>query len=90
MRLTLSLARHVTFFTRPGCGLCEQARRNLSDAWELCKDKFDYEEVNIMKPENQQWYDKYVSANKRKLDIKYVRRNKLTILYRRLMYLWYT
>lgn len=75
MRLTLSLARHVTFFTRPGCGLCEQAKRNLSDTWEQCKEKFEYEEVNIMKPENKQWYDKYVSvaAIKRKLDIKYVK-----------------
>lgn len=51
----------VTLFTKASCGLCEQAKANLSQAWDQARTKFDYEEVDISKPENKTWYDKYVS-----------------------------
>lgn len=55
------LATKVTFFTRPQCGLCENAKGALSKAWDQSKTKFDYKEVDITKPENSEWFDKYVS-----------------------------
>lgn len=55
-------ANKVTFFTRPNCGLCENAKAALSKAWDQSKTKFDYTEKDITKPENQEWFDKYVSC----------------------------
>jgi glutaredoxin len=36
---------HVTFYTKPGCHLCEEARRELRAAG--IEDEYNYEEVNI-------------------------------------------
>lgn len=52
----------ITFFTKANCGLCDTAKRNLSDAWEKSERKFDYEEVDISRPEHKAWFDKYVSC----------------------------
>lgn len=62
MRFTLISAAKLTLFTKPGCGLCDQAKVNLSKAWDLAQKKFDYEEVDISKPENKAWYNVYVRA----------------------------
>lgn len=51
----------VTFFTRPYCGLCDDAKKTLSNAWDVSKNKFDYKEIDITGPENKDWFDKYVS-----------------------------
>jgi glutaredoxin len=36
---------HVIFYTRPGCYLCDEARREIARA--DCADLFTYEEVDI-------------------------------------------
>ncbi|KAF5093589.1 hypothetical protein D0Z00_003976 [Geotrichum galactomycetum] len=61
MRFSLSALKpiQVTFFTKPSCGLCEAAKANLSKAWDRAPTKFDYQEVDISKPENKKWYDVY-------------------------------
>lgn len=56
------LSTRVTFFTRPQCGLCENAKGALSKAWDESKAKFDYAEIDITKPENGEWFDKYVGT----------------------------
>lgn len=38
-------APHVIFYTKPGCHLCEEARRELARA--DCADLYTYEEVDI-------------------------------------------
>ncbi|CAN6647234.1 hypothetical protein TRVA0_022S01046 [Trichomonascus vanleenenianus] len=60
MRASLArLAAQVTFFTRPKCGLCDEAKMSLSRAWEKAETKFEYTEVDITKPDNQKWFDLY-------------------------------
>lgn len=53
-------ASKVTLFTRAQCGLCDNAKVAISKALQDSKKKFDYTEVDITKPENGQWFDKYV------------------------------
>lgn len=38
-------APHVIFYTKPGCRLCDEARREITRA--ACSDLFTYEEVDI-------------------------------------------
>ena len=38
-------APHVIFYTKPGCHLCDEARREMARA--ACSDLFTYEEVDI-------------------------------------------
>ena len=37
---------HVTFYTKPGCHLCEEAKREIEDAG--CSGQYTFEEVNIL------------------------------------------
>jgi glutaredoxin len=41
----MSTKPHVIFYTRPGCHLCDEARREIALA--DCADLFTYEEVDI-------------------------------------------
>lgn len=53
----------LTLFTKPNCGLCDNAKLSLAKALDQAKTKVEYKEVDISKPENSAWYDKYVSNN---------------------------
>ena len=37
---------HVIFYTKPGCHLCEEARREIGAAG--CSGRFTYEEIDIL------------------------------------------
>ena len=37
--------KHVTLYTRPGCHLCEDAKREILRAG--CEDEYTFEEINI-------------------------------------------
>jgi glutaredoxin len=41
----LLMKAHVIFYTRPGCHLCEEAKREMLAAG--CADEYTFEEVNI-------------------------------------------
>jgi glutaredoxin len=46
---------HVIFYTRPGCHLCEDARREIANSG--CAGQFTYEEIDILSdPELQRRY----------------------------------
>jgi glutaredoxin len=46
---------HVTFYTKPGCHLCDEAKREIARA--DCAGQFTFEEVNILSdPELQRRY----------------------------------
>jgi len=46
---------HVTFYTKPGCHLCDEAKREIARAG--CAGQFTFEEVNILSdPELQKRY----------------------------------
>lgn len=45
----------VTIYTRPGCHLCEEAKRNILAS--ACADQFEIEEINI--DEDAQLYERY-------------------------------
>ncbi|PSR92402.1 hypothetical protein BD289DRAFT_364577 [Coniella lustricola] len=47
----------ITLFTRKHCGLCISARSVLSDVWDIRP--FEFKEVDIVKPESQEWKDLY-------------------------------
>ncbi|KAL2154215.1 hypothetical protein VTH82DRAFT_2891 [Thermothelomyces myriococcoides] len=59
MRATSRLLHscRITLFTRPTCGLCTQARSVLSDVWD--RRPFDFQEIDIIKPESKNWRDLY-------------------------------
>lgn len=62
MRHTLVLrqAQHslrLTFFTRPNCSLCTDAKRVLSNVWD--RRPFAYREIDVMTPGNEQWKESY-------------------------------
>lgn len=60
MRVTSRLLQQqcrITFFTRKHCGLCIAARSVLSDVWDARP--FAFKEVDIVKPESQDWKDLY-------------------------------
>ncbi|KAK3593773.1 hypothetical protein CHS0354_014312 [Potamilus streckersoni] len=42
-------------FTKPQCGLCEEAKEVLKPY----QHRFHFEEVNILLPENKEWFEKY-------------------------------
>ncbi|KAK9321038.1 hypothetical protein V1517DRAFT_327659 [Lipomyces orientalis] len=48
----------MTIFSRPQCGLCEEAKESITKAIKQLP-KFDFLEIDIMKPENHEWFDKY-------------------------------
>lgn len=51
----MDLKPHVLFYTKPGCHLCEDAKREIESAG--CSDEFTFEEVNILSdPELQRRY----------------------------------
>lgn len=50
-------AARLTLFTRAHCGLCDTAKLTLSRLRQ--RRPFDYAEVDIMAPGNQQWKDVY-------------------------------
>lgn len=46
---------HVTFYTKPGCHLCDEAKREIARAG--CAGQFTFEEVSILSdPELQRRY----------------------------------
>ena len=60
MRVVGRLLQHasrVTLFTRANCSLCDQAKLELSRAWE--KKPFEFKEVDIMACGQEQWKDVY-------------------------------
>lgn len=62
MRHTSALrqAQHVlrlTFFTRPNCSLCTDAKAVLSNVWD--RRPFAYREIDVMTAGNEQWKDMY-------------------------------
>jgi glutaredoxin len=51
----MSTKPHVVFYTKPGCHLCEDARREIRNSG--CADEFTYEEIDILSdPELQRRY----------------------------------
>lgn len=50
-------AARLTLFTRAHCGLCDTAKLTVSKLRQ--RRPFDYAEVDIMAPGNQQWKDVY-------------------------------
>ena len=46
MSKTMSRKPHVTFYTKPGCHLCDEAKLEMARA--CCDDLFTFEEVNIL------------------------------------------
>ncbi|KAI6902960.1 Phosphoenolpyruvate/pyruvate domain-containing protein [Hortaea werneckii] len=60
MRPTAVLLQHalrLTFFTRPNCMLCTEAKDVLSKVWD--RRHFEYEEVDIMQPADKEWRNLY-------------------------------
>jgi hypothetical protein len=43
----------LTFFTRPQCSLCDDAKAVLSKVWD--RRPFEYGEVNIAEPQHKKW-----------------------------------
>ena len=58
----LCLSKHVTLYSRPNCGLCDNAKSTLSQAWDKSQPKFEYKEIDITKQENKTWFDLYVGT----------------------------
>lgn len=54
---TLFHACRITLFTRVNCSLCDQAKKTLSDVWNVRP--FDYHEIDIMRPGYKNWRDVY-------------------------------
>ncbi|KAK9328973.1 hypothetical protein V1520DRAFT_280265 [Lipomyces starkeyi] len=48
----------MTIFSRPQCGLCHEAKESIAKAINRLPE-FRYSEIDILKPENQEWFDKY-------------------------------
>ncbi|KAK9237532.1 hypothetical protein V1525DRAFT_426265 [Lipomyces kononenkoae] len=48
----------MTIFSRPQCGLCDEAKESIASAVKRLPE-FTYSEINILEPENQGWFDKY-------------------------------
>lgn len=58
MRPTLLLRQQqwvlrLTFFTRPNCGLCTEAKEVMSKVWD--RRPFEFTEVNVMAPKQDKW-----------------------------------
>ncbi|PBP22103.1 glutaredoxin domain containing protein [Diplocarpon rosae] len=50
-------ACRITLFTRANCSLCKNAKRTLSDVWDVRP--FQYTEIDVMKPEAMDWKELY-------------------------------
>ncbi|KAK9372209.1 glutaredoxin-like protein [Lipomyces chichibuensis] len=48
----------MTIFSRPQCGLCDEAKESIAKAIKHLP-QFRYSEIDILKSENQEWFDKY-------------------------------
>ncbi|RMY50923.1 hypothetical protein D0865_06633 [Hortaea werneckii] len=60
MRPTAVLLQHalrLTFFTRPNCMLCTEAKDVLSKVWD--RRHFEYNEVDVMQPAGKEWRNLY-------------------------------
>ncbi|DAA72750.1 hypothetical protein H112_00866 [Trichophyton rubrum D6] len=59
MRPTLSLLQNarLTLYSRLNCGLCETAKLTLNNLRQ--RKTFEYAEIDVMAPGNQQWKDMY-------------------------------
>ena len=56
MRPTVILFRQclrLTFFTRPNCSLCDDAKGVLSKVWD--RRPFEYDEINVMEKNQDKW-----------------------------------
>jgi glutaredoxin len=57
MRPTSSLLQQwvlrLTFFTRPNCGLCTEAKEVMQKVWE--RRPFEYTEINVMSSQHAKW-----------------------------------
>ncbi|MDT7807942.1 MAG: hypothetical protein QOJ70_1755 [Acidobacteriota bacterium] len=42
----MSLRPHVVFYTKPGCHLCDEARREIRDSG--CEGRYTFEEIDIL------------------------------------------
>lgn len=50
-------ALRLTFFTRPNCGLCTEAKDVMAKLWN--RRPFEYDEVNVMEAKQKKWKDLY-------------------------------
>lgn len=60
MRPTVVLLQQtlrLTFFTRPNCGLCVEAKDVVSKVWK--RRPFEYDEVNVMADKQEKWKKLY-------------------------------
>ena len=60
MRPTARLLQHtarITLFTRQDCGLCDTAKSVLNSLGK--KRSFEYNEIDVMAPEQEQWKNAY-------------------------------
>lgn len=57
MRSSLQLFNKIVLFTRPNCGLCDNAKRTIQSLQKQVP--FDYSEVDITNTDNKQWKDLY-------------------------------
>ncbi|KAK9379907.1 uncharacterized protein V2V93DRAFT_391976 [Kockiozyma suomiensis] len=48
----------MTIYSRPQCGLCDEAKQSISKATKKLP-SFDLLQVDILLPENKEWFDKY-------------------------------
>lgn len=56
MRPTATFLRQcirMTFFTRPNCSLCDEAKHVLSKVWD--RKPFEYDEIDVMKQGQDKW-----------------------------------
>jgi glutaredoxin len=56
MRPTLGLWRQtlrLTFFTRPNCGLCTEAKEILTKVWS--RRPYEYDEIDVMAAKQEKW-----------------------------------
>ncbi|KAK4539282.1 hypothetical protein LTR36_000836 [Oleoguttula mirabilis] len=60
MKPTAALWQHalrVTFFTRPNCSLCTDAKGVLAKVWD--RRQFAYDEIDVMTPGQEKWKGLY-------------------------------
>ncbi|KAL2067394.1 hypothetical protein VTL71DRAFT_1819 [Oculimacula yallundae] len=54
---TLQHACRITFFTRQNCSLCTNAKKTLSNVWDVRP--FHYTEIDVMEAGAKKWRDLY-------------------------------
>lgn len=47
----------LTLFTRANCGLCDNAKKVLSNVWD--RRPFEYDEIDVMSPAHDKWKNVY-------------------------------